>query len=655
MTVVGSRRLLAGGRAIAVASLLALGLTTAFAGPAFAAEGSIDHVERDGDVIRVLYSLPGAGETEPDLDTLTVSLDGQALTTEAELATDAQTTLRRTTILAIDVSNSMRQDNRFEEAQSAAKAFLDAAPSDLYVGIVTFAGTVDVAQKPTLDRTASAQVIDSLTTSRETRLYDGLLEAINASGGEGSRSILLLSDGKDTSDTKVASVTGRIGVSKVKVDAVALGLTADETAVLEQFADAGNGTVISADDPAALTQVFADEAEAIARQILISATPPAADVKEGTLAVTVDAGGDTYSDTAFVNVAATSKAEPDASRTKLVPVQETGFQVSQDMMLLGLGAAALGGLILLLSILGVFGGKKTDSVEDRIAAYTRKGSRRLSQSRAQQEQAQGVTAQAVGIAEKALEGREGLESALGGKLEAAGMSMKPAEWLLTHAGIAFLTGVISLLLSSGSILWTFVGLFFGAFIPWAYLSFKRSRRLKAFKYSLADTLQLMSGSLSAGLSLAQSVDTVVREGTEPISGEFRRALVEARLGVEIEDALEGVAERMESVDFEWVVMAIRIQREVGGNLSELLNNVAATIREREYLERQVSALSAEGRLSVWILGGLPPGFLAYLLVANRSYLEPLISTMIGYVMLGVMAMLEIAGIFWMKKLVKVDV
>ena len=166
----------------------------------------------------------------------------------------------------------------------------------------------------------------------------------------------------------------------------------------------------------------------------------------------------------------------------------------------------------------------------------------------------------------------------------------------------------------------------------------------------------MSGSLSAGLSLAQSVDTVVREGSEPICSEFRRALVEARLGVEIEDALlEGVSERMESVDFEWVVMAIRIQREVGGNLSELLNNVAATIREREYLERQVSALSAEGRLSVWILGGLPPGFMAYLMMANPDYLDPLISTTIGYVMLGVMAVLETAGILWMKKLVKVDV
>ena len=266
-----------------------------------------------------------------------------------------------------------------------------------------------------------------------------------------------------------------------------------------------------------------------------------------------------------------------------------------------------------------------------------------------------MTAQAVGLAERALEGREGLATALGLKLEAAGMSIKPAEWLLTHAAIVFLAGLISLLLSSGSIVWTLVGLFLGLLLPWAYLSFKRSRRVKAFKYSLADTLQLMSGSLSAGLSLAQSVDTVVREGQDPIAGEFRRALVEARLGVELEDAMDGVAKRMESVDFEWVVMAIRIQREVGGNLAELLTNVAATIREREYLERQVQALSAEGRLSVWILGGLPPGFMAYLLMANPDYLQPLISTTIGYILLGVMAVLLTAGILWMKKLVKVEV
>jgi len=626
----------------------------ASAAPAYAAEGSIDHVQRQDDAIQVLFSLPGSAGAEPDLDSVAVTLNGDALAAQAEPAAESRNTLRRTTVLAIDVSNSMQRENRFAEAQSAAKAFLAAAPEDVYIGIVTFAGSVEVAQTPSLDREASAAVVDGLELSQQTRLYDGLLQAVDTAGGEGSRSLLVLSDGRDTSDTQLETVTGRIGVSKVKVDVVALGLEAADTALLQQLADAGEGSVISTDDPQALTEVFASEAEQLASQVLITVTPPAADAAtEGTMAVSIVADGEPYTDSAFVNVSADDSGTGVNASTKLVPVQQSGLQISRELMLGGITAATVGFLVLILAMLGVFSSRET-SVEDRIAAYTRKGSRRMAAAQARPEQ-QGVTASAVGVAEKALEGQEGLVTALEGKLEAAGLSMKPAEWLLAHMAIAFVSGVLGLLLSSGSIIWTVIGLFFGATLPWVYLSFKKARRVKAFKYSLADTLQLMSGSLSAGLSLAQSVDTVVREGQDPISGEFRRAIVEARLGVDIEDALDGVADRMQSVDFHWVVMAIRIQREVGGNLAELLNNVAATIREREYLERQVLALSAEGRLSVWILGGLPPGFMLYLMVANPTYLKPLISTSIGYIMLGVMAVLLVVGIVWMKKLVKVDV
>ena len=633
-----------------VALLLAAPLL--LSGPAaHAADGSIDHVEPGDGSFQVLFSLPGAGETEPDLESVSVSLDGEVLPATAEPADEAEA-VERTTILAMDVSSSMRRDNRFAEAQAAAKAFLTAAPDDLRVGIVTFAGDVEVAQEPTLDREASAAVIDGLTLSNQTYLYDGVLEAVTASGTEGSRSVLVLSDGRDTSETPIEQVTSAIELAQVKVDVVALAQSAEDTALLTQLADAGSGSVITADDPEALTQVFADEAEAIASQILVTVTPPDDfSASEGTLAVAVDAGGEAYTDSAFVTVAnaAATPAGPDP--TQLKAAEPTGLEIPQTWMYAGLVAAALGVLVLVVAAVGGLGGGK-DTVQDRIAAYTRKGSRKLS---APTPESQGMAAQAVGVATKALESNESLESALEQRLEAAGMSMKPAEWLLTHAGVAFGGGLLALLFSSGSIVWTLAGLALGALFPWLFLSFKQKRRVKAFKAQLADTLQLMSGSLSAGLSLAQSVDTVVREGTNPMAAEFRRALVEARLGVEIEDALSSIAERMGSVDFEWIVMAIRIQREVGGNLAELLNSVAETIREREYLERQVLALSAEGRLSVWILGGLPPGFMAYLLVANPEYLQPLISTTIGYVLLGTMGVLLVAGILWMKKLVKVDV
>jgi tight adherence protein B len=151
------------------------------------------------------------------------------------------------------------------------------------------------------------------------------------------------------------------------------------------------------------------------------------------------------------------------------------------------------------------------------------------------------------------------------------------------------------------------------------------------------------------------VDTIVREGNEPIAGEFRRVVIESRLGVPLEDSMDGVAERMESRDWEWVVMAIRIQREVGGNLAELLLGVAETLRERDYLRRHVRALSAEGRLSCYILGGLPPGFLVFLTVSKPDYVYPLYHTPLGYILLIAIAVLLGVGVLWMTKVAKVDV
>jgi len=215
--------------------------------------------------------------------------------------------------------------------------------------------------------------------------------------------------------------------------------------------------------------------------------------------------------------------------------------------------------------------------------------------------------------------------------------------------------MLALLISGGSVLATALGLAVGLGLPFGYLIVKESRRTSAFLAQLPDTLQLIAGSLSAGYSMPQAIDTVVREADQPISGEFNRALVEARLGVPIEDALDGVAERMHSKDFGWVVMAIRIQREVGGNLAELLGTVAATLRERERLRRQVKVLSAEGRLSAWILGLLPPVFSLYLLLTQPSYLKPLVTEALGVLLLGVGVTLLAVGVLWMRKAITVEV
>ena len=652
-------------RLLALAGLVSvpvLSLGALLAPAAHAADGSIDHIEAQGSQLRMLISLGDlAAGASPDLDEVEVSFDGVPLDAVAEPLEDAATTVRRTAVLAVDASDSM-SGAKFAAAKTAAGAFLAGVPDDVRVGLVTYAGQVRVEQEPTTDLTRVATALDGLRLERGTRLYDGLRQAVALAGDEGARSVLVLSDGRDTSGSPIARTVAAVDAAEVKVDVVALAQTAADEALLGQLAEAGDGSVLSADDPAALTRLFADEAAVLARQVLVTVDAPARlSGQEGTLAVAVPVDGATVTDEAFVTIPAGARrvAAPDAApAAEPRPVPLPTRQVSKQLMLAGLAATGLAVAVMVVVTFGGSRGVRPDAIDRGIEAYTRAGARKRAQAERETQQQAGsgsVTKNAVAVAESVLQGRQGFESALGDRLDAAGSALKPAEWLLAHAGTVVLAAAAGLLLSGGNILVTALALVLGAVGPWGYLAVRRTRRLRAFGAALADTLQLMAGSLSAGLSLAQSVDTVVREGSEPIAGEFRRALVEARLGVDIEESLAGIAERMESVDFEWVVMAIRIQREVGGNLSELLTKVAETIREREYLVRQVKTLSAEGRLSVWILGGLPPVFTAYLGLANPSYLAPMFSSPPGLFLMALMVVLLVVGVAWMKKVTKVDV
>src|SRR5262249_29646685 len=232
---------------------------------------------------------------------------------------------------------------------------------------------------------------------------------------------------------------------------------------------------------------------------------------------------------------------------------------------------------------------------------------------------------------------------------------KPAEWVLIGVGGCALLA-IALTLATGNIL---IGGLGGLLIGWlgmhVTLSVRVGRRRGAFGGQLPDMVRLIAGSLESGLSLPQAVDAVVREGTQPSAGEFSRALAEARIGADLEDALNRVAGRMDSTDLRWTVMAIRIQREVGGNLAEVLRTTVGTMRERAYLRRQVSSLSAEGRLSAYILIALPIVIGAWFFYSDPSYMRPLYTTLAGLVMLVGCGALIVVGAFWTRKLIKIEV
>jgi tight adherence protein B len=629
------------GRRLAVGALTAGFAFLGTAAPASAADGvSISHVEPTSGALQILVSVP-AGSTV-DLSQVSVTIDGQNAVATAELASTTED-VKRTSVLAIDTSESMA-GARFEAAKASATAFLDAVPANVEVGIVSFDSTVKRALEPTTDRDSARSVIAGLTLARETSLFDGIRAAVSMAGTDGQRSVLVLSDGVDTTDTTLGQVTAAIKNAGVLVDAVALEQSSTESAALRAMTQAGKGQLINA-DPAALKVEFEKAANALAREVLVTAQIPAGVTKtEGTVAVSLVSGDQTLDAQAFVPI-------QDSAPPVVATADSGGIKVSRNVMYGAVAALGLG-LIVLFTMLASMATTAVDreSVEARIAQFT---SPESASGNSEHGETKDIREQARDAAAEMLRRNESLEARIANRLEAAGSGFKPSEWLLLHAAIAIGSGFVGLLLAKSVGLIVFLGL--GIVLPWVWLGFKRNRRLASFGSQLADTLQLMSGSLSAGLSLAQSVDTIVREGTEPVTGEFKRVLVEARLGVTIEDALEGVSARMESKDFTWVVMAIRIQREVGGNLAELLNTVADTLREREYLRRQVKTLSAEGRLSAWILGLLPPLFMLYLTMTKWDYVEPMFTTPLGWLMLAGAGVILTVGVFWMSKVVKVDV
>jgi tight adherence protein B len=639
--------------------LLAVGV---LASPAGAAEtGRIVELGVADGTLRLVFQTDGLAEgVTVDPASVTVQVGEESLAPTAEpVAADDTTTVTRTAVLALDNSRSMVGE-RFTAAKAAAYAFLDALPEDVAVGLVTFAETPSVEVEPTTDRDLVRATIDGLVISDAsgTALFDGTATAFDQTGDDGVRSVIVLTDGNESgsSGLSLEEAVGHATDDGVTVDAVYISDNPEQPPELQQLIGGAGGTVRTS-DPAGLAAAFEEAAGAITNQLLVTAPLPEGISSSRNVVVTAQAGTTEVSDSAFLPIKRPRPPAPQVDygpRALATPTAPAMLTTSALPVVLGAIFMAL--LALLYVALASIGkDDKQGRVRRRLSLYTLTG--RPTMSTPKETTALGATQvarSAVELASKVAQKRD-FEASLGLRLEAAGVPLRAAEWMLIHIGTAVGAALLGLLLSGGRVLPTALGLAMGLGLPFGYLIVKESRRTSAFLAQLPDTLQLISGSLSAGYSLPQAMDAVVREGTQPIMGEFNRALVEARLGVPIEDALDGIGERMRSKDFSWVVMAIRIQREVGGNLAELLTTVAGTLRERERLRRQVSVLSAEGRLSAWILGLLPLVFAAYLMVAQPSYLEPLVTEPLGYALVILGLTLLVIGALWMRKTVKVEV
>ncbi len=244
----------------------------------------------------------------------------------------------------------------------------------------------------------------------------------------------------------------------------------------------------------------------------------------------------------------------------------------------------------------------------------------------------------------------GVAQAVRIKLEVVGANMRPAEFF-GSVGFVTVVAVVAAFTSRGPTL-ALAALVLVPLIAMGVLNRKVKKQRSNFAEQLPEMLQLLAGSLRAGMSLTQALAAVGHESPSPAREEIRKVMTENRLGRGFVVSMREVAERMESNDFEWVVSAVEIHEDIGGNLADVLDRVAHTIRARNRVQGQVKALSAEGRMSGHVMTLLPPGVFAIMATANPGYAAELTDNSAGHKVLGVAVIMLFLGGVWLRKMAK---
>ena len=332
---------------------------------------------------------------------------------------------------------------------------------------------------------------------------------------------------------------------------------------------------------------------------------------------------------------------------------DTFFTSTTAQILVALLVGLVAGLMAWFLLGSAARAKKDRAVEARMRAVIQPGSQPSSKAAVAEPGTGWIPLNVSKFGTRFAQSR-GFSDRLDAELEAAGVSLRSGEFVVASAVAALVFGVIGAAILRNALLALIVA-GVGAAFPTLLLRSALGKRADHLREQLPDVLTIMASSLRAGHSFMQALDTVAKEIAQPAATEFQRVVAEIRLGRPAEDALEALAERVGSADFMWAVLAVNIQREVGGNLAEILDNVADTLRERATLRRQIKVLTAEGRLSAWVLALLPVGIALYMTAANPHYIGLLVTTTIGRVMLAGGLILMGIGIYWMRRIVEIDV
>ncbi len=314
----------------------------------------------------------------------------------------------------------------------------------------------------------------------------------------------------------------------------------------------------------------------------------------------------------------------------------------------------LGMVLLLVGVISTFiSGRSV--VEERLGRYSESGGMVL--AAAQQAAVKVKRSTPLGDWLNRLGEGTDLFEGISKNLARADIKLRPAEYIAVMIGSSLASGVVLAILAR-ALAFGIVGLLLGVFIPGIYVGQAKKSRLRKFDDQLGDMLNLVVNGLRAGYSTLQAMEAVSRELPPPICDEFRRVVQEMQLGLTMEDALDHLLRRINSDDLDLVVTAINVQREVGGNLAEILDVISYTIRERVRIKGEINSLTAQGRATAWVISALPLGLMAILFLVNRPYMMEFFNPdtrtcgipllILGGLMIG-------SGFYIVQRMVKIDI
>ncbi|HAX82731.1 MAG TPA: hypothetical protein DCY40_09215 [Actinobacteria bacterium] len=581
----------------------------------------------------------------PTADDFAVVVDG------SRVAADVYALVRdpMEVVLVMDTSGSMA-GAPIEQAKAAALKFAEQLPDTAHLAVVGFGDGAATLAPMGSAREEVAAAISGLAARGETALYDAVVEAASLfTGSDARRVLVLLSDGGDTVSTaELDDAVVAVADAGAELRAVALE-TAESAPGALQVLSAGE--VTTASDAAALAAAYETVALELTGRYRLTFSTNASGVVAidifingpgGVLSVSQQVDITTGSSTAGVTPAEPPAGFGPVDSPAPVTVIATADRLSEKWTLpAGIALVFAGALVTLW--LTMRSGREDEPVFIPAEALAT-----IPEDRPGWLKRAGKSARHLGdtVARRSRAG------AIDTALDRAGLAIRPGEFVVVAATGVVVGVTTGLVLAGlpGAVL--FGGL--AAVLPRLVLGGLASRRRRAFSDQLEGTLQTIAGSLRAGYGLVQAISTVATESPSPTSVEFNRVVMENRLGRSLEDSLKAMVRRLDDEDFGWVVEAIEIQREVGGNLAEVLDTVTGTIRDRNMIRRQIHALSAEGRLSAYILLGLPFVIAGFIATISPDYLAELTDTSVGKMMLAGAGVLMFFGGLWIRKIIRVE-